>query len=349
MDRTGVAILLLAVGSLAVSYEPRISPPLHDGGAISSSTKHQSDKKFFGPPFPADYPEDKRPVPDQSIMDKLKGPGQPYPALQSKADFDRDYVKDENSDTGSWKAQFEYDTLRNKMAKEAADAKRAAGQADKEGADADSAQGRADRAGKDVEAAKRDLDGDLNADKEHKSPEEFEEMAPSDKKLKELKAAVEAAEANYEKEKIEFEECKKALEEAKKNLEELKARQVEMEGQLAADTKLWVEQKAVKLASQKAKEEVAHTKRVSADSRLKEVMGEKAGLDKILAEKKAIHDKGLKALLKEQNDLAKLHENLARATLTLQKLRGYKPAEPLHASAPATVLSMAVLAVMAAF
>jgi len=333
-----------------VSYEPRISPPLHDGGAVSAG-KHQSDKKFFGPPFPADYPEDKRPVPDQSILNKLKGPGQPYPALQSKADFDRDYVKDENSDTGSWKAQFEYDTLRNKMAKEAADAKRAAGQADKEGADADSAQGRADQAAKDVEDAKKALDDDLNADKEHKTPEEFEEMAPSDKKLKELKAAVKAAEENYEKEKKEFEECKKALEEAQKNLEELKAKQVEMEAQLAADTKLWVEQKAVKLASQKAKEEAAHTKRVAADSRLKDVQGEKAGLDKILAEKKAIHDKGLKALQKEQQKLADLKESMAKATLTLQKLRGYKPADakPLHASAPATVLSMAVLAVMAAF
>jgi len=334
-----------------LSYEPRISPPLHDGGAISSSTKHQSDKKFFGPPFPADYPEDKRPVPDQSILNKLKGPGQPYPALQSKADFDRDYVKDENSDTGSWKAQFEYDTLRNKMAKEAADAKRAAGQADKEGADADSAQGRADQAAKDVEDAKKALDDDLNADKEHKTPEEFEEMAPSDKKLKELKAAVKAAEENLEKEKKEFEECKKALEEAQKNLEELKAKQVEMEAQLAADTKLWVEQKAVKLSAQKAKEEAAHTKRVAADSRLKDVQGEKAGLDKILAEKKAIHDKGLKALQKEQQKLADLKESMAKATLTLQKLRGYKPADakPLHASAPATVVSVAVLAVMAAF
>jgi len=332
-----------------VSYEPRISPPLHDGGALSSGN-HQSDKKFFGPPFPADYPEDKRPVPDQSILNKLKGPGQPYPALQSKADFDRDYVKDENSDTGSWKAQFEYDTLRNKMAKEAADAKRAAGQADKEGADADSAQGRADQAAKDVEDAKKALDDDLNADKEHKTPEEFEEMAPSDKKLKELKAAVKAAEENLEKEKKEFEECKKALEEAQKNLEELKAKQVEMEAQLAADTKLWVEQKAVKLSAQKAKEEAAHTKRVAADSRLKDVQGEKAGLDKILAEKKAIHDKGLKALQKEQKKLADLKESMAKATLTLQKLRGYKPADakPLHASAPATVVSVAVLAVMAA-
>merc|ERR1719265_2807237 len=207
------------------------------------------------------------------------------------------------------------------MAKEAADAKRAAGQADKEGADADSAQGRADQAAKDVEDAKRALDDDLNGDKEHKTPEEFEEMPPSDKKLKELKAAVKAAEENLEKEKKEFEECKKALEEAQKNLEELKAKQVEMEAQLAADTKLWVEKKAVKLASQKAKEEAAHTKRVAADSRLKDVQGEKAGLDKILAEKKAIHDKGLKALQKEQKKLADLKESMARATLTLQKLR----------------------------
>merc|ERR1719389_1336006 len=61
-----------------------------------------SDKKFFGPPFPADYPDDKRPVVKKNILDKLKGPDQPYPALQSKSDFDKDFVKDENSDKGAW-------------------------------------------------------------------------------------------------------------------------------------------------------------------------------------------------------------------------------------------------------
>merc|ERR1719163_590371 len=124
-----------------VHFSPRLSPPLHDGGAIGESTEHQSDKKFFGPPFPADYPDDKRPVPDKSVLKKLKGPDQPYPALQSKADFDRDYVKDENSDKGSWKAQFEYDELRKKLAKEQADEKRAEERAAKEARDVDNAQG----------------------------------------------------------------------------------------------------------------------------------------------------------------------------------------------------------------
>merc|ERR1719199_747906 len=115
-----------------------IKPPLKDV---------KSDKKFFGPPFPADYPDDKRPVVDKGILNKLKGPDQPYPALQSKADYDRDYVKDENSDHGSWKAQFEYDYLRNKMAKEAADQRNAQARADQEGRDLDGAQKRSDDAG----------------------------------------------------------------------------------------------------------------------------------------------------------------------------------------------------------
>merc|ERR1719261_900831 len=118
-------MLLLAFAALgcvdalksAAGYEPvqKLSPPLKDV---------KSDKKFFGPPFPADYPDDKRPAVDKSILNKLKGPDQPYPALQSKEDYDVDFVKDENSDKGDWQAQFEYDTLRRKMAQEEADLKR---------------------------------------------------------------------------------------------------------------------------------------------------------------------------------------------------------------------------------
>merc|ERR1712196_536910 len=39
----------------------------------------------------------------------------PYPAVQDSSDYDRDYVKDENSDGGRWQAQMEYDTLRSKI------------------------------------------------------------------------------------------------------------------------------------------------------------------------------------------------------------------------------------------
>ena len=39
----------------------------------------------------------------------------PHP--QDHASFDADYVKDENSDNGEWKAQYEYDLMRSKVQK----------------------------------------------------------------------------------------------------------------------------------------------------------------------------------------------------------------------------------------
>lgn len=319
-----------------------ISPPLHDGDALGDGHP-QSDKKFFGPPFPADYPEDKRPVPDKSIMDKLKSSDQPYPALQSKADYDRDYVKDENSDSGHWKAQFEYDTLRNRMAKERADANRAAGKAGKEGQDALDAQGRADKAAKDVADAQKEADDALRGEKDAKTAEDFEDVAPSAEKLEEIKKAVAAAEANLAKEEKEFEECKKQLELAEKNLKELKAVQVDMEKKLAADTKLWIESKNVRLNLKKTNEEAFHSKRLSADARLKVAQAAKSEVDATLAAKKAKSDLAQKRLEKEQADVVKAKQDLERATVTLQKLRGYKPADVKPARSGAASFAAALI------
>jgi hypothetical protein len=351
LKATPVAATLKSKKAALIGNSRKISPPLHDGDALTSGQPHQSDKKFFGPPFPADYPDDKRPVPQKSVMDKLKGPGQPYPALQSKADFDKDYVKDENSDTGTWKAQFEYDTLRNRMAKEAADAKNAGDRANKEGADVDSAQGRVDKADKDARDAQKGVDEAINGEKEGKTAEDFEDMPPSHEKLDQLKKAVADAEEKYEKEKKDFAECEKQLEAAKKNLEELKARQVEIEAQLGADTKLWVEQKSMRLSAQKAKEEVAHSKHVAADEKVKAAQASKAEFDKVLADKKAVHDAAEKELQKQRSELDQAKKDLAKATVVLQKLRGYKPADekPLHSSTPAAAgLSLITFAVMLA-
>lgn len=75
----------------------------------------QSDKKFFG----KDYPWDKRPQVDVLHFKH------PYPVVQDSGDFDRDFIKDENSDDGSWAAQTEYDRLRHKLLKEKADVTKA--------------------------------------------------------------------------------------------------------------------------------------------------------------------------------------------------------------------------------
>merc|ERR1711976_954349 len=72
----------------------------------------KSDKEFFGPPFPADYPDDSRPSGKIS-----KDFSHPYPDVQAANAYDEDFVKDENGDNGEWKAQAEYDILRGKIRK----------------------------------------------------------------------------------------------------------------------------------------------------------------------------------------------------------------------------------------
>lgn len=299
----------------------KISPPLHDV---------KSDKKFFGPPFPADYPDDKRPVPDQHILNKVKGPGQPYPALQSRDDYDRDYVKDENSDKGAWQAQFEYDRLRRKLAQEEADERRAQAAADGEGRDVDGAQNDADAAGRNVDDARKGVDDAGKGEEDIKKAEDFA-GPPSDKKLKELKQAVKDAEERYEQAKKNFEECKRQLEAAKKELDDLKAKQKEMEAQLAADTKLWAEQKAVKLNMRKTQEVEAkkskQTKIQAAQEKLAAAEKVKAEMDKKLAKQKAEHEKAQQDLKKEKADYEKVEQKVKEASERLQKIHGYKPAQ----------------------
>merc|ERR1719271_2014027 len=66
-----------------------------------------SDTKFFK----KDYPDDYRPGPYNHF-------GYPYPTVQDSDHYDKDYVEDKNDDGGYWKAQMEYDGIRNKLTKE---------------------------------------------------------------------------------------------------------------------------------------------------------------------------------------------------------------------------------------
>merc|ERR1719204_2781329 len=77
-------------------------------GLINPKLDPESDKVFFG----HDYPD------NLAAKGQLKPEyGHPYPAIQDSDKFDRDYVKDENSDDGEWKAQMEYDMFRTKVSK----------------------------------------------------------------------------------------------------------------------------------------------------------------------------------------------------------------------------------------
>jgi len=316
----------------SLSAQP-INPPLKDstgGGAVPT--------KFF----PTDYAEDKRPVPQKKILDMVKGPGQPYPALQAKSDFDRDFVKDENADKGHWKAQFEYDTLRNKIAKEEADEKAAQSGADKEGADVDAAQKKADAAAKKAKDAQDGVDtankGDLAGDKAGEGGDKAGgASAPSQAELEKLQKKVAEAEANYEKEKKDFEECKRQLEEAKKNVADLKAAQAEMEQKLSGETKLWMESKTahdnLRLNLHNAKQEAYVAKREAAVARLNVAQNAKMDLDKVLAKEKLESDQAHQNLATQHAEVEQAKKDLEQATVRLQKLKGYTPANSMKSEA----------------
>jgi len=347
---TILALGLLVLGSVDArslkSSEPKLSPPLK----LSGPAGLKSDKKFFGPA--GDYADDKRPVPDQKIMDKLKGPDQPYPALQSRDKFDADYVKDENSDKGAWQAQFEYDALRKKLAEEEKDVKNAQDKANREGKEADAAQKDDDAAGaKEGDAQKGVADASKGEKDDVKTADDFK-GPPSDEKLKELKKAVEAAEDRLEKQKKAFAECEKQLAEAKKDLEDLKARQTEMEATLAAETKLWVEQnqkqKTVKLTLKKNKEKATLEKQgkvTAAQAKLAAAENVKAAAEKELAKQKAENQKAHTDLQKQKAELKTAQDQLQAASTRLQKIHGYKPAgaAPAKSGAQMTSALMAVL------
>merc|ERR1719253_705434 len=201
----------------------------------------KSDKKFFG----KDYPWDKRPAVDVLHFKH------PYPVVQDSGDFDRDYVKDENSDNGSWKAQMTYDRLRAKLRKEKRELAEALARKQSEEDGMRDALQRHDKAAKDFdEAAKRAerrraqrLERERLA-REEARKKEPEVVPPKVKKVfekakrvvvpKDPSTDVEGATQDTEGAMENLEECKKQLADAR---EALKERMKELEDAKAAQEK----------------------------------------------------------------------------------------------------------------
>jgi len=98
----------------------------HNGRRVNPKLDPPSDKDFFGPPFPADYPSDENPKAPRG--ESRNGKDNPYPSVKDPGEYEKDYVKDENNDGGEWNAQMEYDAIRTKIKEKEADAKMAEGE-----------------------------------------------------------------------------------------------------------------------------------------------------------------------------------------------------------------------------
>jgi len=314
------------------------------GGSVKEDSKVQlrasispevskSDKKFFG----KDFPWDKRPVADEHYVFN-----HPYPAVQDSGDFDSDFVKDENSDGGKWKAQMDYDTLRHKIRNAKDKLKELKAKMEKEYEEwmkakdtSGKAASKASQAGSESDQAKR------AADAAAKKVNDLEGGSSSDGTK--IGGAVGDAIKKVQKEMSDLEKCKKNLADAKERLKQLlkekdefekkkvvakaeqDAAQKKAEEEDAADAKAEAaaEAKAKKEGLSKAAAEAKKhaKKKAKKDAEEDEAAFDEAAWQKKLDREKKDHAQALKSYEQELRDVKLTEDQLARAAVELRKFR----------------------------
>lgn len=335
-QRPLIIIALTALVGVAVGHR-RVVPAIKDVA---------SDKDFFGPPFPADYPNDKNPP-----ASEMSGGERPYPDIQASHTFDYDFVKDSKNDNGEWKTQNDYDKARKKATKEASEAEKAVADAKKKFDDVTGADKAAKKAEDALDDAMKDWGLADSEDKESKAEadaaaaarkkkeeEEAKKAADEDKNEKDdLLRKLNEAKRNYAKEKADFEECTKQLEEVKKLLDQAQANYDAVYGKngtnpLAAVGGEWLLHGGW-LKEEKNKVFAATAKREWAANKMEAAKKVHEAAQKVLAKARAAEAKTAKAMKKEVADQENAEQTLEKAGEHLRSVRGLPPLHP----APATL------------
>lgn len=335
-----------------------------------------TDKKFFGPPFPADYPDDISPPTKRKLFKK----DSVYPKVQEEGFFDKDYIKDENSDGGKWQAQFDYDSARTKIANQQRQAENAAKRAGKEQHDVETASGKVaetrrkeeaaaeeakkaqDEAAAAEEAARRNAQkkADERAAEARVRAEKQEEEEKEQRRT--LEKRVQDAEDKLTEEKKEYKECLKQLQEAKDKVDELEKQKRDLKKKGWNTTK-WVVAETQDLEAERKAVEEATAKTAAAEAKHKatlknlEAAHEATEAAKRELEQQKRENERAHNLIEEQDrELEKAEKDLDSSKSKLRHIRGLdepKPKDPKEdggaVSQASSLVVAAVLTIMATF
>lgn len=290
---------------------------------ISPTLEPKSDKVFFK----HDYPADHMPRAGKHFVFD-----HPYPAVQDTSDFDRDFVKDENTDGGRWKAQMDYDVLRTKIReaeKRVAEAKAELDKKDEEWLQVSHEYNSAATAEEDSNRALKKTEkeaAEADAKVEHL---EGRASAHGDTKAG---GAVGDAVGNVQKEMTDLDECKKKLAETKKKLKEAIKEKEDLE-QKKKDAKEDTEKRAKKEADEAAKKEmeekqndndVTKVRTNEKDKAEKEVEARtqtESSWRKKVAQEEEDRTQAVKSYEQELADVKKTEAELNKAAENLRKYR----------------------------
>lgn len=329
--------------------EPKLDPP--------------SDKKFFGPPFPADYPDDSRPASKIS-----KDFTHPFPDVQASTAYDEDFVKDENGDNGEWKAQADYDLIRLKEKKEEKDVVSAAEHEAEKKKEFEEAKKVFEEAEKKFKSAQKDK---TESEEEVDEAEKQEEDAKSQQKKAEEeadeaeKAAEKAAAQAGSNETVPFadtvEDAKKIVEDKAENLKGCEKQLEDAQKQLAdlEEKQKIAKEEGAEAAEKAVKEKKEHATKAQqdADELLKDAKEHKASAEKQMAsasEGKSAAQKEYDAAAKAAADAESAHKaaeqahdkevadvesTKAKLTEAEDRLRGHRQSSVHQSAAPAILMS----------
>jgi len=276
--------MLLLAGAAVVNAHQGAAPATvlaHTGTKIVPPlTDVESDKEFMG----KDYPDDLRP----GVRNfKRYDWDHPYPIVQEDAQYDKDYVKDENNDSGEWSAQHDYDVIRSKIAK---------------------TKSRVDDLKRRIEAMGGDIDAiraeELAAEKAAKNAEGDADAARKNANgangnAAKLEGEEDGAANGVKGEMSDLEKCKEELRKVEEELKRLLREKDSKNG----------DANAAELALKKA----------AMDAELKQMS--EAELEAKLAEERAEWKKAQEAYEKQQKDLKGTQEALDKAAEKLRKFR----------------------------
>jgi len=240
--------------------------------------------KDHGKFFDKDYPDDLRP----KVINEFD---HPYPTVQDSKDYDKDYVKDENNDNGEWTAQMDYDRLKNKMAREKDDVKKAKAKMDEEEWEYRQVQEfekNAEEAAKKAEADSAAKAGSA-ADKEGAAGDSA--------------GAIASESGQVEKETDDLKGCEKALAKAKQALKDLEKEMSDAEGKAG-----------------KASSDVS-----SAEAYARSLEAKEAKLENTLDGETKTYDQLVKEYKVSVKQLEQLEIDVDKAAKKLQKIRAKDP------------------------
>eukprot|EP00929_Paragymnodinium_shiwhaense_P065913 TRINITY_DN3301_c0_g2_i1.p1 TRINITY_DN3301_c0_g2~~TRINITY_DN3301_c0_g2_i1.p1 ORF type:complete len:359 (+),score=135.99 TRINITY_DN3301_c0_g2_i1:76-1077(+) len=207
VSKVAFASLLLAPTSMGLLRGGKIEPDLKDYPLSEKSG--QTDKHFFGKDYPAD---------DRLGAHKGFPHEYPFPNVQRDQKYDNDYVKDENTDSGEWQAQMDYDLSRSKIRYQEANVEAASKVEQDQLSQLHAAESAHDSAEAAAEKARSTA---MQAQKEGASAEERLEQLAGKAGGEGGTGEIGAAQEHLTTELKHFEDCQKILEAKKENLKKL--------------------------------------------------------------------------------------------------------------------------------